>query len=165
MLYGVRSNAVLYETFFRTTFLPELGFVVVVVVFVVVVAFLVVVVFFVVVVVVVVVVGLVVARVVVVVAVVVTGAAAFPTAENWSVEASRSTMPPTALSHRAYQFTSRDRVHVPERAGLCRSAYSSKHHPTAAAPSHRRIRRWTGSPVLPRGTYRTVRPDKHSSYP
>ena len=28
MLYGVRSNAVLYETFFRTTFLPELGFVV-----------------------------------------------------------------------------------------------------------------------------------------
>lgn len=53
MLYGVRSNAVLYETFFRTTFLPELGFVVVVVVFVVVV------------VVVVVVVGLVVARVVV----------------------------------------------------------------------------------------------------
>lgn len=35
MLYGVRSNAVLYETFFRTTFLPELGFVVVVVVVVV----------------------------------------------------------------------------------------------------------------------------------
>lgn len=136
-------------------------FLVVAVVFFVVVAFLVVVVFFVVVmVVVVVVVGLVVARVVVV-----TGAAAFPTAENWSVEASRSAMPPTALSHRAYQFTSRDRVHVPERAGLCRSAYSSKHHPTAAAPSHRRIRRWTGSPVLPRGTYRTVRPDKHSSYP
>lgn len=124
---------------------------VVAVVFFVVVAFLVVVVFFVV--------------VVVVVVVVVTGAAAFPTAENWSVEASRSTMPPTALSHRAYQFTSRDRVHVPERAGLCRSAYSSKHHPTAAAPSHRRIRRWTGIPVLPRGTYRTVRPDKHSSYP
>lgn len=58
-----------------------------------VVAFLVVVVAFVVVVVVVVVVGLVVARVVVV-----TGAAAFPTAENWSIEASRSTMPPTALS-------------------------------------------------------------------
>lgn len=141
---------------------------VVVVAFVVVVVFLVVAVVFLVVflvvvvafVVVVVVVGLVVARVVVV-----TGAAAFPTAENWSVEASRSAMPPTALSHRAYQFTSRDRVHVPERAGLCRSAYSSKHHPTAAAPSHRRIRRWTGSPVLPRGTYRTVRPDKHSSYP
>lgn len=131
-------------------------------VFVVVVVFLVVaVVFFVVVAfLVVVVVGLVVAQVVVV-----TGAAAFPTAENWSVEASRSAMPPTALSHRAYQFTSRDRVHVPERAGLCRSAYSSKHHPTAAAPSHRRIRRWMGSPVLPRGTYRTVRPDKHSSYP
>ena len=142
---------------------------VVVVAFVVVVVFLVVAVVFLVVflvvvvafvVVVVVVVGLVVARVVVV-----TGAAAFPTAENWSVEASRSAMPPTALSHRAYQFTSRDRVHVPERAGLCRSAYSSKHHPTAAAPSHRRIRRWTGSPVLPRGTYRTVRPDKHNWYP
>lgn len=73
MLYGVRSNAVLYETFLRTTFLPELGFVVVVVIFVVVVVFLVVaVVFFVVVaflvvvvVFVVVVVGLVVARVVV----------------------------------------------------------------------------------------------------
>lgn len=118
---------------------------VVVVAFVVVVVFLVVAVVFLVVflvvvvafvVVVVVVVGLVVARVVVV-----TGAAAFPTAENWSVEASRSAMPPTALSHRAYQFTSRDRVHVPERAGLCRSAYSSKHHPTAAAPSHRHIRR------------------------
>lgn len=138
--------------------------VVVVVVFLVVavvffVVFLVVVVAF-VVVVVVVVVGLVVAQVVVV-----TGAAAFPTAENWSVEASRSTMSLADSSHRAYQFTSRDRVHVPERAGLCRSAYSSKHHPTAAAPSHRRIRRWTGSPVLPRGTYRTVRPDKHSSYP
>lgn len=135
-------------------------FLVVAVVFFVVVAFLVVVVFFVVVVVVVVVVGLVVARVVVV-----TGAAAFPTAENWSVEASRSAMSLADSSHRAYQFTSRDRVHVPERAGLCRSAYSSKHHPTVAAPSHRRIRRWTGSPVLPRGTYRTVRPDKHSSYP
>ena len=107
----------------------------------------------------------VVAFVVVVVAVVVAGAAAFPTAENWSVEASRSAMPLADSSHRAYQFTSRDRVHVPERAGLCRSAYSSKHHPTAAAPSHRRIRQWTGSPVLPRGTYRTVRPDKHSSYP
>ena len=116
--------------------------------------------FLVVVVVVVVVVGLVVAQVVVV-----TGAAAFPTAENWSVEASRSTMSLANSSHRAYQFTSRDRFHVPERAGLCRSAYSSKHHPTAAAPSHRRIRRWTGSPVLPIGTYRTVRPDKHSSYP
>lgn len=133
---------------------------VVAVVFFVVVAFLVVVVAFVVVVVVVVMVGLVVAQVVVV-----TGAAAFPTAENWSVEASRSTMSLADSSHRAYQFTSRDRVHVPERAGLCRSAYSSKHHPTAAAPSHHRIRRWTGSPVLPRGTYRTVRPDKHSSYP
>lgn len=133
---------------------------VVAVVFFVVVAFLVVVVFFVVVVVVVVVVGLVVAQVVVV-----TGAAAFPTAENWSVEASRSTMSLADSSHRAYQFTSRDRVHVPERAGLCRSAYLSKHHPTAAAPSHRCIRRWTGSPVLPRGTCRTVRPDKHSSYP
>ena len=132
-------------------------FLVVAVVFFVVVAFLVVVVAF---VVVVVVVGLVVAQVVVV-----TGAAAFPTAENWSVEASRSTMSLADSSHRAYQFTSRDRVHVPERAGLCRSAYSSKHHPTAAAPSHRRIRRWTGSPVLPIGTYRTVRPDKHSSYP
>lgn len=107
-----------------------------------------------------VVVGLVVAQVVVV-----TGAAAFPTAENWSVEASRSAMSLADSSHRAYQFTSRDRVHVPERAGLCRSAYSSKHHPTAAAPSRHRIRRWTGSPVLPRGTYRTVRPDKHSSYP
>lgn len=140
-------------------FVVVVVFLVVAVVFFVVVAFLVVVVAF-VVVVVVVVVGLVVAQVVVV-----TGAAAFPTAENWSVEASRSTMPPTALSHRAYQFTSRDRFHVPERADLCRSAYSSKHHPTAAAPSHRRIRRWTGSPVLPRGTYRTVRPDKHSSYP
>ena len=125
---------------------------VVVVVLVVVVAF--------VVVVVVVVVGLVVAR-----EVVVTGAAAFPTAENWSIEASRSTMSLADSSHSAYQFTSRDRFHVPERAGLCRSAYSSKHHPTAAAPSLRRIRRWTGSPVLPRGTYRTVRPDKHSSYP
>ena len=130
---------------------------VVAVVFFVVVAFLVVVAF---VVVVVVVVGLVVAQVVVV-----TGAAAFPTAENWSVEASRSAMSLADSSHSAYQFTSRDRFHVPERAGLCRSAYSSKHHPTAAAPSHRRIRRWTGSPVLPRGTYRTVRPDKHSSYP
>lgn len=130
---------------------------VVAVVFFVVVAFLVVVVIF---FVIVVVVGLVVARVVVV-----TGAAAFPTAENWSVEASRSTMSLADSSHRAYQFTSRDRVHVPERAGLCRSAYSSKHHPTAAASSHRRIRRWTGSPVLPRGTCRTVRPDKHSSYP
>lgn len=141
-------------------FVVVVVFLVVAVVFFVVVAFLVVVVAFVVVVVVVVVVGLVVAQVVVV-----TGAAAFPTAENWSIEASRSTMPPTALSHRAYQFTSRDRVHVPERAGLCRSAYSSKHHPTATASSHRRIHRWTGSPVLPRGTYRTVRPDKHSSYP
>lgn len=90
--------------------------------------------FLVVVVVVVVVVGLVVAQVVVV-----TGAAAFPTAENWSVEASRSAMSLADSSHRAYQFTSRDRVHVPERAGLCRSAYSSKHHPTAAASSHRRI--------------------------
>ena len=116
--------------------------------------------FLVVVVVVVVVVGLVVAQVVVV-----TGAAAFPTAENWSVEASRSAMSLADSSPRAYQFPSRDRVHVPERAGLCRSAYSSKHHPTAAASSHRRIHRWTGSPVLPRGTYRTVRPDKHSSYP
>ena len=105
-------------------------FLVVAVVFFVVVAFLVVVVFFVVVVVVVVVVGLVVARVVVV-----TGAAAFPTAENWSVEASRSAMSLADSSHRAYQFTSRDRVHVPERAGLCRSAYSSKHHPTVAAPA------------------------------
>lgn len=136
-------------------FVVVVVFLVVAVVFFVVVAFLVVVAF-----VVVVVVGLVVARVVVV-----TGAAAFPTAENWSVEASRSTMSLADSSHRAYQFTSRDRVHVPERAGLCRSAYSSKHHPTAAAPSHRRIRRWTGSPVLPRGTYRTVRPDKHSWYP
>lgn len=138
-------------------FVVVVVFLVVAVVFFVVVAFLVVVVAF---VVVVVVVGLVVAQVVVV-----TGAAAFPTAENWSVEASRSTMSLADSSHRAYQFTSRDRVHVPERAGLCRSAYSSKHHPTAAAPSHRRIRRWTGSPVLPRGTYRTVRPDKHSWYP
>lgn len=140
-------------------FVVVVVFLVVAVVFFVVVAFLVVVVF-VVVVVVVVVVGLVVAQVVVV-----TGAAAFPTAENWSIEASRSTMSLADSSHSAYQFTSRDRFHVPERAGLCRSAYSSKHHPTAAAPSHRRIRRWTGSPVLPRGTYRTVRPDKHSSYP
>ena len=66
MLYGVRSNAVLYETFFRTTFLPELGFVVVVVFLVVAVVFFVVVAFLVgVVVFVVVVVGLVVARVVV----------------------------------------------------------------------------------------------------
>lgn len=66
MLYGVRSNAVPYETFFRTTFLPELGFVVVVVFLVVAVVFFVVVAFLVVVVVfVVVVVGLVVARVVV----------------------------------------------------------------------------------------------------
>lgn len=107
-------------------FVVVVAFLVVAVVFFVVVAFLVVVVFFV---------------VVVVVVVVVTGAAAFPTAENWSVEASRSTMSLADSSHRAYQFTSRDRVHVPERAGLCRSAYSSKHHPTAAAPSHRRIRR------------------------